>query len=72
VASAIAIAFGAALLVWAAVSVVRGRMWDTDEGANGDWVVRAATPVQFWLLIVLTAALGALSLAVGILIATAR
>lgn len=70
--SAIAVAFGAVLLVWAAVGVMRGRLWDTDEDRNGGWVVRADTPVQFWLLIALTAALGALALAVGILIAIAR
>jgi hypothetical protein len=68
----IAFGFGAALLIWAAVSIRGGAIWDSDEDFDGGWVRRREQPKTFWVLIALTVALALLAFTVGLVAASAH
>jgi hypothetical protein len=57
----IATMVGGGFLVYAAVVVLRGTLYDVDDGR----VTRAARPVAFWLLVFGITVLGLTILAVG-------
>jgi len=57
----IATLIGGAFLVYAAVAVVRGTLYDVDDGR----VDRVARPVTFWLLVFSMTVVGLSILAVG-------
>jgi spore maturation protein SpmA len=57
----VATLIGGGFLVYAAVAVLRGTLYDVDEGR----VTRAARPVAFWLLVFAMMVLGLTILGVG-------
>ena len=57
----IATLFGGGFLVYAVVAILRGTLYDVDDGQ----VDRATRPVTFWLLVFSMLILGAVILGVG-------
>lgn len=58
---AVATLVGGAFIVYAAVAIVRGTFYDSDDGP----VDRATQPMAFWLSVVLMILLGLFILGVG-------